>query len=250
MGQPWLILDAGNSRLKFGWWSEGRLFGVETVAWSEDWRWALRRALASRAAGRVVAGRIRHECTAAAMDEIVGQAHAPGLHWLSTQARGGGVVNGYRDARELGIDRWAVLVAVVRRDPADWHLIIDAGTAVTVDVLAPQGRHQGGAIFPGARLLQEALGKGAAGLPPADEATGELPARGTAAGIASGIRYGLAGAIQRLQAEMMTSAEPVVPRVWLTGGDAHWLGPLLGGVPVHQPHLVLEGLARLAEGEP
>jgi type III pantothenate kinase len=156
-----------------------------------------------------------------------------------------GVRSGYRDPSSLGVDRWAALVAV-RALTAGSACVIDCGTAVTVDALAADGRHLGGVIFPGLSLLRESLARGtdAIGAAPGDD--GSVLARTTADAVAAGTLYGLAGAIGRLIAEQ--EAATGVMTVFVTGGDAERLRPLLKRDTRLVPDLVLQGLAHIAEG--
>jgi len=67
-----------------------------------------------------------------------------------------GVVNGYRDQQRLGLDRWLAIVAAYNLCGGAC-LVIDLGTAITVDLVAPDGRHLGGCIAPGMALLRGQL---------------------------------------------------------------------------------------------
>ena len=75
------------------------------------------------------------------------------LQVVRTQARFGEVINGYSTFEQLGADRWAAIVGA-------WQLrrralcVVDAGTAVTIDLVAASGRHQGGVIVPGLDLMR------------------------------------------------------------------------------------------------
>jgi type III pantothenate kinase len=66
------------------------------------------------------------------------------------------VVNGYRDQQRLGLDRWLAIVAAYNLCGGAC-LVIDLGTAITVDLVAFDGRHLGGYIAPGMTLLRGQL---------------------------------------------------------------------------------------------
>jgi len=68
----------------------------------------------------------------------------------------GGVSNQYTDVRRLGIDRWLAMLAAYRRAGGAC-MIIDSGTAFTIDVIDGQGLHLGGYIIPGLRLMRSSL---------------------------------------------------------------------------------------------
>lgn len=60
-----------------------------------------------------------------------------------------GVTSGYIKPERLGVDRWLALIGAQELSPRQNLIIIDAGTATTVDVLSANGQHLGGWILPG-----------------------------------------------------------------------------------------------------
>lgn len=68
----------------------------------------------------------------------------------------GGVTNQYADVSRLGIDRWLAMLAAYRRAGGAC-MVIDSGTALTIDVVDAQGLHLGGHIIPGLRLMRGSL---------------------------------------------------------------------------------------------
>lgn len=68
----------------------------------------------------------------------------------------GGVTNQYADVSRLGIDRWLAMLAAYRRAEGAC-MVIDSGTAFTIDVVDAQGLHLGGHIIPGLRLMRSSL---------------------------------------------------------------------------------------------
>jgi type III pantothenate kinase len=114
-------------------------------------------------------------------------------------------------------------------------VVIDVGTAITLNVVDAKGRFLGGAIFTGPRLALKALAESTALLPeitPSSEANIGKDTR-------SAIRAGAALAYGGFLLEGLSAAAKALgrrPRLFVTGGD----GSLLGRT---HPHLVLEGLA-------
>ncbi len=134
-------------------------------------------------------------------------------------------------------------------------IIIDAGTAITVDRVEDDRTFVGGSILPGLRLQFEALHRGTEKLPllePTFDAV-DVPGRDTHAAMRAGVIVGVAGAIDRLVRDL-AGGDPPVSRVVLTGGDAPLLLPLLRSAPRHDADLTLRGIAwaaqRVLEGEP
>jgi type III pantothenate kinase len=78
-------------------------------------------------------------------------AHNNGIEFVEilTQREAHGVVNGYQIVTQLGVDRWLALVGANAIFPQKNILIVDAGTATTIDFLDVNGQHYGGWILPG-----------------------------------------------------------------------------------------------------
>ncbi len=162
--------------------------------------------------------------------------------------RGGGVRNAYREPERLGADRWAALVGARVAMPDRALCVVDAGTAVTVDGLAPDGTHLGGLIVPGLALARTSLDRRTGRIGPAEGGRDDDPrldlADTTRDAVRTGVRYQLAALLDRVAVDIRARLGGAVQGV-LTGGDAEGLLPLLGTPYTHRPHLVLEGLAEL-----
>lgn len=165
------------------------------------------------------------------------------VQWLDTPSSGWGVKTAYHESRQLGIDRFAALVAGHAEYPHG-AIIWDVGTAVTIDVLLA-GEHRGGIILPGLhwqqRTLQESVGLAPGTVAPARQ-EGWLGCT-TAEGIERGTAYALVGACSMVQ-----SANPAFAGlpVLMTGGDAERLASLTPGTWIHRPQLVLDGVEIMA----
>ncbi|MFP6658264.1 MAG: type III pantothenate kinase [Pirellulales bacterium] len=148
---------------------------------------------------------------------------------------------------KAGIDRLIGAVAAnhLRGDeqPA---IVVDLGTAITVDVVSAEGIFCGGAILPGISMAARALGQFTDQLPSLDDVDLQQPppAFGTSTddAITSGIYWGTVGAVRTLVKqlkEQMTSK----PLIVLTGGGSDTVADSLGGDVRHEPHLLLAGIA-------
>ncbi|MFM8705521.1 MAG: type III pantothenate kinase, partial [Planctomycetia bacterium] len=129
-------------------------------------------------------------------------------------------------------------------------IVVDCGTAATVDVVSPSGAFLGGAILPGPALMARALAEGTSKLPAVaalqeQEAPPAMPGRSTHEAIAAGIGWGIRGAIARL-VEEARGAVGAKADVILTGG---WRGAVRDALPgaIEMPELVLAGIALAAE---
>jgi type III pantothenate kinase len=168
-----------------------------------------------------------------------------------------GVRIAYADPGRLGVDRWLALLAAQPRTPGP-KLIIDAGTAVTYDLLLGDGRHLGGLILPGVAMMRRALLQGtripqplgapggATGGALGDEGTPGAWATDTDTALAWGGPQALASLADRLTGRLASASGDEAPSVLLTGGDGALLGGLMDQAGELIPDLVLLGLARLA----
>lgn len=243
-----LAVDAGNTRIKWG-LAEGdawRALGAAAIDEFDrhaEQSWPMlpppaRIAVANVAGpevGQRLAGLFAHAVARRAPDA----PQAP-VAWLGAVRQAAGVTNGYDDPAQLGVDRWAALVAARARCAGDC-LVVMAGTATTVDRLDAGGRFRGGMILPGAELMKRALAAGTAGLP---LARGEYRAepRNTPDAIESGCLAAQAGAIERAYAQLPAGAP-----CFLSGGGAGAVAGLLAFAIQEVEHLVLEGILRLAQ---
>lgn len=154
----------------------------------------------------------------------------------------------------VGIDRLLNAVAANRlRDPGKPAIVVDLGTAGTVNLVAADGAFEGGAILPGMALAAQALHTGTASLPKLDPATLSEPiaalGKNTSAAIAAGVYWGLVGAVGEL-VERIASQCPQTPQLFVTGGAAPQVVQHLAvaGEPArHVPHMVLSAIRLVAE---
>lgn len=240
-GAPILAIDAGNTRIKWGvfdgakWNPCGALPTAEAARLGEAWSAAPQdcRAIASNVAGAKVQHALESACAAAGFPLTLALSQPEAL----------GVTNGYRDSRQLGADRWAALIAAHHAHRGD-KLVVNAGTALTVDALRADGRFLGGIIVPGPALMRSALGAGTAGLSATEGEFAPFPAR-TEDAITSGAIQACIGAIDRMRAAMADSGCAPALAV-LSGGAAAELAAHLPLAHALEENLVLDGLVLIA----
>jgi type III pantothenate kinase len=152
---------------------------------------------------------------------------------------------------KVGIDRLLDAVAAnVFRAPTEPAIVVDAGTATTVNYVSSEGAFEGGAILPGLELGARALHQYTALLPLIDmqslvQNPVEPLGRNTPGAIASGLWFGQVGAVRELVTRLSDSAGPP-PLLLVTGGNGRWLAPALGPDARYEPDLALRGLAFVA----
>lgn len=149
----------------------------------------------------------------------------------------------------VGIDRLLAALAVNRlrqRDRAA--IVVDLGTAITVDLVEADGAFAGGAILPGIGMSARALAEQTDALPHVDlqrlDTAPQALGKSTTAAIEAGLFWGTVGAIRKLISQLSEGLQ-TTPEVFLTGGASPQVAELLNrDRPVrHVPHLVLSGIA-------
>lgn len=174
-------------------------------------------------------------------------------HWnlrprfIKSRESAAGVTNAYSIPGDLGADRWAALAAA-HHGYEGAVCIIDCGTAITIDVIAADGRHQGGLIAPGLGMMRRSLHRDTSAIENSSDA-GHHPvillASATQAAVNNGVIYMAAAMIDRVIAEIADGQEGEMACV-ITGGDAVRILPRLAAQPHHDPDLILKGIALLA----
>ncbi|HUP28979.1 MAG TPA: type III pantothenate kinase [Usitatibacter sp.] len=236
-----LAIDAGNTRIKWGvhgdgrWLASGAILTAESAGWGAAWQAAPKpdRAIASNVAGSQVLADLERACK---------QAGVP-LQVIRPVASLLGVTNGYADPGQLGSDRWASLIAAHHLSRGH-KLVVNVGTALTIDALTAEGQFLGGVIVPGPALMRRSLDRGTAGLRLTEGEFNDLP-RSTPDAITSGAIAAGVGAITRL-ADAMAKQGVAPANIILSGGASGEISPHLP-IPfaIHE-NLVLDGLVLIA----
>ena len=157
-----------------------------------------------------------------------------------------GITSGYRQPQTLGADRFVGLVAAHRLACQKASIVIDCGTAVTIDAIEQDGRHWGGVILPGLQLSADALIARAQGKLSLSFEQPTVFADGTGRAIGGGCLFGLLGAIEGICNRMrQTLSTPLV--CILTGGNAAQLSAWLPADYLLQPDLLMHGLRYITE---
>jgi type III pantothenate kinase len=156
-----------------------------------------------------------------------------------------------RLAGAVAADRLRVLRGSAGEPPPA--IVVDFGTAITVDLVSAEGAFEGGAILPGIAMAAEALARQTDALPRSLLADLSEPppavGKSTLQAIESGLLWGTVGAVREL-IERIAAACDAPPLVFVTGGASPAVVPLLQTGPaavVHLPELVLSGIAIAAE---
>ena len=245
-----LLVDVGNSTVKWALvGADGLINRHQFVHRGRDVAEQLPRSWASlQRPAEVCVVNVAGEAMAHILTDWTRQHWSRTPHFFSTTAAACGVTNAYTSPEQLGIDRWAALIGAHHQSRGA-ACIIDCGTAITLDMLAASGQHQGGLILPGIDMLKQVVRQDTAEVRPSEEpAVATLLATSTGDGVHSGAVFMVVAAIDRIISDLVAIQGQDV-EVLITGGDAGTILTLLARPAHHDPELVLKGLAILA-GEP
>ncbi|MDX1606545.1 MAG: type III pantothenate kinase [Candidatus Competibacterales bacterium] len=241
-----LLVDIGNTRLK---WiaveagltvKRGHLLhrDVEPTLWGDRlWRPLPRPA-------QIVVANVAGSEVAAALDAWCLWHWNLRPRFINSEAHRFGIQSAYHVPESLGVDRWTAMIG--SRQLVSGHcVIIDCGTAVTIDALQADGRHLGGVILPGLRLMHEALFRHTSQI--AEQEMGDIVVlgRNTRDGIWGGSVHAITAAIDRVSGRMADAMAGPVTRL-ITGGNAPALMPYLDHDYRLEPDLIFFGLRRYA----
>ena len=253
---PDVVVDVGNSRMKWGRCAGGRVTEVVRLPLDDVAAWDAE--LAKLPSPQSFA---RQWAVASvnppALHRFVMWSHSHGRTVVFEKHTDFPIRVNVDEPEKVGLDRLCGAVAAKTMAPTGTPSItVDVGTAVTVNLIDAEGVFQGGVIFPGPRLMGRALHEHTAKLPLIDlteqprEET--FPPKNTAAAIRFGIDAALIGGVVHL-IDSLAAECPVPPRVFVTGGGGHLLdGYSVCGLPDPQvvPTLNLEGIRIAAEALP
>jgi type III pantothenate kinase len=247
-----LLMDVGNSRIKWGVLDDGDIRRTGHISQERIREKGLQVLTTKipRAVDDVFVSNVAGTSLATRLSGVVGMHCDCDVRFARTQRSGWGVTNSYTQPRRMGVDRWVAMIGAWAEIQAAC-LVVDAGTAVTIDALDDEGQHLGGQIIPGVATMATSLSSATSDIPQVRPAPGRgvadlgMFARNTAAAVREGAQNAVAGAVDRAIQTLQSNAyEPVVV---LTGGDASRILNALCESPLHRPHLVLQGLAHMLD---
>ena len=236
-----LLIDIGNTRLKWGLAENGKLIAGQAVAHQQ----ANRQDLIEAWQSLPTPDQVIISCVGAKQQlESVGWAVSRlwskvRIKLAKSQAHAFGVRNAYLEPETLGTDRWLALIAARQHYPGPV-CIADCGTAVTVDMMGADGCHSGGLICPGITLMKKSLASGTEALEFDSRSYAIGPAKCTDAAIYNGTLWAVLGLIKYCLGKNSNM------HLILTGGDAQLIAKQLDFEPIIDTDLVLRGLALLA----
>lgn len=247
-----LLMDVGNTRIKWGVSHDGAIRRTGHIARDklrDDGIAVLTSRLPHRVDG-VLVSNVAGPAFATRLSGVIGMHCNAEVHFARSEKAACGVSNAYRQPRQLGVDRWVAMIGAWAEFGRAM-LVVDAGTAVTIDAVDSAGQHLGGQIIPGAGLMASSLATETSDIPNVQRLASSLVrdlgmfATSTAGAVTNGALNSIVGAVDRAAKAMRDDGQS--PDIILTGGDASRILKSLDCAAEHRPHLVLQGLARILE---
>lgn len=249
-----LAIDIGNTNITLGLW-DGK-------AWRFQWRLRTIHDQTVDEYGIYLKMLLREEALADAVDGVILSSVVPPLtrtfvavadRYLGqkplqvTAATDTGIRIETENPAEVGADRIVNAVAAYHLYPGA-SIVVDMGTATTLDVVSGDGALLGVVIAPGLELAAEALTKRAAQLGRVSlEAPPHVLGRNTIHAMQSGLIFGYASLIEGLVARLRSELDIPDARVIGTGGLIRRITPHTGVIGCVEPWLTLVGLRLIAE---
>jgi type III pantothenate kinase len=163
--------------------------------------------------------------------------------WFArSQARTGSLHNSYEDPSRMGVDRWLAMLGARGRESGRL-CVIDAGSALTIDIVRATGQHEGGYIIPGPALMERALLLDTDRVRFEEEVEYALsPGSSTAEAVRHGIALAQVGAVSHA----LDQADSKAMALLYCGGAGEKLMQLVDRDGEWQPDLVFKGLEGMA----
>jgi type III pantothenate kinase len=261
--QPVLLIDAGNTRIKWVYEIDGELI-PETAgnANPDDFEDALLRL--DRPEQVVICSVMAPDRTTQLANDCEQQWRVP-VEVLESTGVAAGVTNAYENPGQLGTDRWVAIIGAVLTHGRPV-IVMDLGTATTLDAVDDSGQHLGGVIFPGPALMERSLTDATrlstrsgdqnfdgwdqfTAQSSEDGAEADLLATNSGHAVANGIQAAQAGALAQFCKSVHSRFEST-PCIVITGGAGKGIMPLLESVAdnanmVYDPWLVFRGMTRM-----
>lgn len=253
-----LLIDIGNTRIKWARLENGTLGAQSAAAHGEDRNAVLERIArdarmpaarmpGARMPARIlvsnVGGREIAETCTRSFEQRIGITP----EFIESGKHAAGVTNAYQEPAKLGVDRWLAMIAAYHAKRAAV-CVASVGTAMTIDGVDASGQHLGGIIVPGLDLMISSLLKNTSDIAPRmtrAEVKRTVFADHTLGAVHQGCTHALAALIERAWSEMRATTL-TEPHLLVTGGAAAHLLPLINIRCEQLDDLVLRGLALLA----
>ena len=251
-----LLVDMGNTHVKWVWASGERIIESSFSRGELSEFLNLNNGPDGGTPDRILLSSVASEASTLRIAESCTGSFGGSVQILRSHKSDAGIENGYEDPAALGVDRWLAIVGAAHSYGMPI-VVMDLGTATTLDVVDQEGKHLGGLILPGPALMLESLTTATSMQVPADPASnagvdrnptgvGVGPAKSTSSAITEGAYAAQIGALNQFLRNVSAKLK-TEPKLVLTGGAAQGIMERLEGVAVFDPWLVFKGMLQVQE---
>ncbi|MER2492441.1 type III pantothenate kinase [Catenovulum sediminis] len=243
--KPVLLVDQGNTRVKFA------QFDCRIYAKSESYEPSIalidyEQAAQSNAFAHVFLASVR-KTDYPQWQSVKNNFKPKQISEVHSAEQKYGLVNAYREYGRLGVDRWLAMLGAYQKSLSAC-LVVDIGTALTIDVINKQGLHQGGYILPSVNWSVENFVSRTAKIEVKEinDIACEL-GQSTESCLFNGLYHSHISLIKN-EFIKLKHADPTA-QLWLTGGEKEFYQKLLAQQQIKvqlSETLIFEGLARYA----
>ena len=237
-----LLLDIGNTRIKWGAFVQGRVREIGSMHHCYDWQTVVSRLKLEGNITTVNIASVAGVEVEQALSEIFKEQFDVQPIFHKSQQYCHGVTNAYQESWRLGVDRWLAIVAAWDRCGSAV-CVVDCGTSVTIDFVTDTGCHLGGFILPGLALACSSLLGGTKEVVCDIERSADSLSFGlnTAQAVYNGSVFSVVASIEKAM-NAHYEVSDVMPALILSGGDAARIAPHLNIANTVVGALVLEGV--------
>ena len=243
-----LLIDIGNSSLKWAQSSSGILSDMFSQLYPENITCAFFKKYLQdlNTPDEIIVSCVAQKSVLQALEKACDELWSIRVKKVESLKEAFGLINIYDDPLALGSDRWCAMIGGLHTVDSAF-IVIDAGSALTVDVINESGKHLGGYIVPGLRMMRNSLGLLTAQVK-TDSDRANIPFLSLASSTAQCVEAGIhLSAVKLIEAVYEKELKQIKKcQCLLTGGDAKILADLLSVKCVIMPDLVLRGLAVIA----
>lgn len=242
-----LLIDAGNSALKWAVTDAGEFSNMLTKHYTdnvtadffiESWK-SLDKPIT------IIACCVAQKQVWQALVSACHELWEMDIHKVESLSKGYGLVNAYDIASDLGSDRWSAMIGAYHIADSAF-IVIDAGSALTIDMVNESGQHLGGYIIPGVNTMSKSLGMYTAQVN-VDTDQNSTPSlslgRSTKECVEAGIYLSMVKMIESVFEKESKQVKSL--QCFITGGDAKVIADLLSFKCVMMPDIVVRGLAEI-----
>ncbi len=241
-----LLIDVGNTRIKYVTENEGALSDIKVIENQElsnvqsIIQWFDHFSLTPK---QVIIASVNQSTVHQAL-ELFCLTNQIAFTQVQTEKKRFGIQVAYQNPIQMGVDRWLALIGAARLYPKENILIVDSGTATTLELLTANGQHKGGWILPGIETMFTSLALNTEQVIAQKENISHISlGHNTTDCVNNALWAATVGLIT--QAEQLSKERGIViDKIIVTGGNAEKLSDLLPEKLTLIPKLIFYGLAQ------